>query len=70
LACALALGLLTGMTRLEGLGKPTDPVLTGKFLAVAVCKKAGALIFIWLDKSGDRHGDWISPPRPLLKQAP
>jgi len=28
------------------LGKPTDPVLTGKFLAVAGCNKADALIFI------------------------
>ena len=69
-ACALERTLLTGAAGLAGLGKPTDPVLTGKVLTVAGCNKADALIFIWLDKSGDRHGDWISPPSPLLRQAP
>jgi hypothetical protein len=46
LACALEMTLLTDAAGLEGLGKPTDPVLTGTILAVAGCNKAAALIFI------------------------
>ena len=38
--------LLTDAAGLEGLGKPTDPVLTGKVVAVAGGNKADALIFI------------------------
>jgi hypothetical protein len=37
---------LTGAPVPKFLGKPMDPVLTGKILAVAGCNKVGALIFI------------------------
>jgi hypothetical protein len=57
LACALEMTPLTDAAGPEGLGKPTDPVLTGSNLDVAGGNKADALIFIWRDKSGDRHGD-------------
>jgi len=46
LAGALAKALLTGAPVPKFLGKPMDPVLTGKILAVAGCNKVGALIFI------------------------
>jgi hypothetical protein len=54
------MALLAVTADTAGLGKPTDPVLTGGFLAIAGFNKADALIFICLYGCNGGHGNWIA----------